>query len=150
MLTSLQVSEILKDRPSWFRDCRCLDVLSVIPAGNGGTIELIYMQVCYKLTVYNGFNYSILVPYVMLNSFLYQTYAPTTLASARDFWTLRYTTSLEDGSLVVNHLAIFTLFPIISSFLYLLNHFRREFSKIYYFYMLKLYLSLTGRQCELD
>ncbi|TQD70251.1 hypothetical protein C1H46_044211, partial [Malus baccata] len=29
------------------------------------------------------------------------TYAPTTLAAARDFWTLRYTTSLEDGSLVV-------------------------------------------------
>ncbi|OAY66916.1 Homeobox-leucine zipper protein HOX10, partial [Ananas comosus] len=28
-------------------------------------------------------------------------YAPTTLAPARDFWTLRYTTSLEDGSLVV-------------------------------------------------
>ncbi|KAK3043434.1 hypothetical protein RJ639_002013 [Escallonia herrerae] len=66
------VAEILKDRPSWYRDCRCLEVLSVIPTGNGGTIELIYMQ----------------------------TYAPTTLASARDFWTLRYTTSLEDGSLV--------------------------------------------------
>ncbi|MCI31620.1 homeobox-leucine zipper protein ATHB-14-like, partial [Trifolium medium] len=30
-----------------------------------------------------------------------QTYAPTTLAAARDFWTLRYTTSLEDGSLVI-------------------------------------------------
>lgn len=30
-----------------------------------------------------------------------QTYAPTTLAVARDFWTLRYTTSLPDGSLVV-------------------------------------------------
>jgi len=33
--------------------------------------------------------------------FFCQTYAPTTLAAARDFWTLRYTTSLEDGSLVV-------------------------------------------------
>ncbi|XP_049931196.1 homeobox-leucine zipper protein HOX32 isoform X2 [Nymphaea colorata] len=68
-----KVAEILKDRLSWFRDCRSLDVLSVLPTGNGGTIELIYMQ----------------------------TYAPTTLASARDFWTLRYTTGLEDGSLVV-------------------------------------------------
>ncbi|XP_031130039.1 homeobox-leucine zipper protein ATHB-14-like isoform X1 [Ipomoea triloba] len=72
-LEPTKVAEILKDRPSWYRDCRCLDVLSVLPTGNGGTIELIYMQ----------------------------TYAPTTLASARDFWTLRYTTSLEDGSLVI-------------------------------------------------
>ena len=29
-------------------------------------------------------------------------YAPTTLAPARDFWTLRYTSILEDGSLVVS------------------------------------------------
>uniref|UniRef100_A0A5B6YRS8 Putative homeobox-leucine zipper protein HOX32 n=1 Tax=Davidia involucrata TaxID=16924 RepID=A0A5B6YRS8_DAVIN len=72
-LEPTKVAEILKDRPYWFRSCRCLDVLSAIPTGNGGTIELIYMQ----------------------------TYAPTTLASARDFWTLRYTTSLEDGSLVI-------------------------------------------------
>jgi hypothetical protein len=28
-------------------------------------------------------------------------YAPTTLVPARDFWTLRYTTTMEDGSLVV-------------------------------------------------
>lgn len=41
-----QVAEILKDRPSWYRDCRCLNILSVIPTGNGGTIELIYLQVC--------------------------------------------------------------------------------------------------------
>ncbi|KAK4779407.1 hypothetical protein SAY86_006935 [Trapa natans] len=68
-----KVAEILKDRSTWFRDCRCLDILSVIPTGIGGTIELIYMQ----------------------------TYAPTTLAVARDFWTLRYTTSLEDGSIVI-------------------------------------------------
>ncbi|PKA45763.1 Homeobox-leucine zipper protein HOX32 [Apostasia shenzhenica] len=72
-LEPTKVAEILKDRASWYRDCRSLDVLTVIPAGNGGNIELIYMQ----------------------------TYAPTTLASARDFWTLRYTTCLEDGSLVV-------------------------------------------------
>ncbi|OVA00325.1 Homeobox domain [Macleaya cordata] len=72
-LEPMKVAEILKDRPSWFRDCRCLEILSVLPTGNGGTIELIYMQ----------------------------TYAPTTLVSARDFWTLRYTMGLEDGSLVV-------------------------------------------------
>lgn len=28
-------------------------------------------------------------------------YAPTTLAPARDFWMLRYTSVMEDGSLVV-------------------------------------------------
>ncbi|XXG89591.1 hypothetical protein AAC387_Pa12g1557 [Persea americana] len=72
-LEPTKIAEILKDRPSWFRDCRSLEVFTMFPAGNGGTIELIYMQL----------------------------YAPTTLAPARDFWTLRYTTSLEDGSLVV-------------------------------------------------
>ncbi|KAF9594836.1 hypothetical protein IFM89_034819 [Coptis chinensis] len=72
-LEPTKIAEILKDRPSWFRDCRSLEVLTVFPAGNGGIIELIYMQM----------------------------YAPTTLAPARDFWTLRYTTTLEDGSLVV-------------------------------------------------
>ncbi|XP_043689596.1 homeobox-leucine zipper protein HOX32-like isoform X2 [Telopea speciosissima] len=72
-LEPTKVAEILKDRPSWLRNCRCLDVLTTIPAGNGGTLELIYMQ----------------------------TYAPTTLAAPRDFWTLRYTTGLEDGSVVV-------------------------------------------------
>ncbi|OVA18075.1 Homeobox domain [Macleaya cordata] len=72
-LEPTKIAEILKDRPSWFRDCRSLEVFTMFPAGNGGTIELIYMQM----------------------------YAPTTLAPARDFWTLRYTTSLEDGSLVV-------------------------------------------------
>lgn len=41
----LQVIEILKDRPSWFRDCRSLEVFTMFPAGNGGTIELVYMQV---------------------------------------------------------------------------------------------------------
>ncbi|KAK1553785.1 hypothetical protein Q3G72_003608 [Acer saccharum] len=29
-------AEILKDHPSWFQDCRCLDILIVIPAGDGG------------------------------------------------------------------------------------------------------------------
>ena len=53
MLTSLmytvcsvfQIAEILKDRPSWFRDCRSLDVFTMFPVGTGGTIELIYTQV---------------------------------------------------------------------------------------------------------
>ncbi|KAG9449145.1 hypothetical protein H6P81_009110 [Aristolochia fimbriata] len=72
-LEPTKVAEILKDRPSWFRDCRSVDVINVLPTGSGGTIELLYMQL----------------------------YAPTTLAPARDFWLLRYTSVLEDGSLVV-------------------------------------------------
>ena len=44
----VKVAEILKDWPSWFRDCRAVDVLNVLSTGNGGTIELLYMQVgCY-------------------------------------------------------------------------------------------------------
>ncbi|XP_057976689.1 homeobox-leucine zipper protein ATHB-15 [Malania oleifera] len=72
-LEPTRVAEILKDRPSWFRDCRAVDILNVLPTANGGTIELLYMQL----------------------------YAPTTLAPARDFWLLRYTSVLEDGSLVI-------------------------------------------------
>ncbi|NP_001146215.1 putative homeobox/lipid-binding domain family protein [Zea mays] len=72
-LEPTKVAEILKDRASWYRDCRRVDILHVIPTGNGGTIELIYMQ----------------------------TYALTTLAEPRDFWTLRYTSGLDDGSLVI-------------------------------------------------
>ncbi|CAH9075223.1 unnamed protein product [Cuscuta europaea] len=68
-----KIAEILKDRSCWFRDCRSVEVFTMIPAGNGGTIELLYTQI----------------------------YAPTTLAAARDFWTLRYTTTLENGSLVI-------------------------------------------------
>ncbi|VFQ92943.1 unnamed protein product [Cuscuta campestris] len=68
-----RVAEILKDRPSWFRDCRAVDVVNVLPTANGGTIELLYMQL----------------------------YAPTTLAPARDFWLMRFTSAMEDGSLVV-------------------------------------------------
>ncbi|MFS8000123.1 putative START domain-containing protein [Helianthus anomalus] len=69
----LAVAEILKDRPSWYRDCRAVDVVNLLPTTNGGTIELLYMQL----------------------------YAPTTLATGRDFWLLRYTSATEDGSLVV-------------------------------------------------
>ncbi|CAA0826910.1 Homeobox-leucine zipper protein ATHB-15 [Striga hermonthica] len=72
-LEPTRVAEILKDRPSWFRDCRAVDVLNVLPTANGGTIELLYMQL----------------------------YAPTTLAPGRDFWLLRYTSIMDDGSLVI-------------------------------------------------
>ncbi|CAA0838516.1 Homeobox-leucine zipper protein ATHB-8 [Striga hermonthica] len=72
-LEPTRVAEILKDRPSWYRDCRAVDVLNVMSTANGGTIELLYLQL----------------------------YAPTTLAPARDFWLLRYTSVMEDGSLVV-------------------------------------------------
>ncbi|KAK7845021.1 homeobox-leucine zipper protein athb-15 [Quercus suber] len=72
-LEPTRVAEILKDRPTWFHGCRAVDVISVLSTANGGTIELLYMQL----------------------------YAPTTLAPARDFWLLRYTSVLEDGSLVV-------------------------------------------------
>ena len=41
----MQVAEILKDRPSWFRDCRAVDVVNALSTGSGGTIELLYMQV---------------------------------------------------------------------------------------------------------
>ncbi|RWW32990.1 hypothetical protein GW17_00002333 [Ensete ventricosum] len=105
---SLQVAEILKDRPSWYRDCRSLDVLTVIPAGNGGNIELIYMQVCSYLDSTLCLKFEMVVdlfpPFTKLtfpSYLLHQTYAPTTLAVARDFWTLRYSTALEDGSLVI-------------------------------------------------
>jgi homeobox-leucine zipper protein len=51
----LQVAEILKDRPSWYRDCRAVDILNVLPTANGGTIELLYMQVKQlKLSVYES------------------------------------------------------------------------------------------------
>ncbi|KAL3824388.1 hypothetical protein ACJIZ3_020417 [Penstemon smallii] len=72
-LEPTRVAEILKDRPSWFRDCRAVEVLNVLPTASGGTIEILYMQL----------------------------YAPTTLAPGRDFWLLRYTSVMDDGSLVV-------------------------------------------------
>ena len=83
-------------------------MLTVIPAGNGGNIELIYMQVCSYLVSTLCLKFEMVVdlfpPFLKLtfpSYLLHQTYAPTTLAVARDFWTLRYTTALEDGSLVV-------------------------------------------------
>ena len=55
-----QIAEILKDRPSWFRDCRSLEVFTMFPAGNGGTIELVYTQVSLK------FKTSLSVPFLFL------------------------------------------------------------------------------------
>ncbi|KAL9165396.1 hypothetical protein ABFS82_06G168400 [Erythranthe guttata] len=69
----IKTIELLKDRPSWSRRCRNIDVIAKYPANNGGTIELIYTQY----------------------------YAPIIMACARDFWTLRYTCMLGDGSYVV-------------------------------------------------
>ncbi|XP_073392827.1 homeobox-leucine zipper protein HOX32 isoform X1 [Physcomitrium patens] len=68
-----KVTEVLKDRPAWLEDCRRMEVLGALPTGNRGTIELLYTQM----------------------------YASTTLAPARDYCTLRYTTILEDGNLVI-------------------------------------------------
>ncbi|KAK4436003.1 Homeobox-leucine zipper protein REVOLUTA [Sesamum alatum] len=72
-LEPIKIIEILKDRLCWSRSCRNMDVVAKYPVENGGTIELIYTQY----------------------------YAPTIMACARDFWTLRYTSILDDGSLVV-------------------------------------------------
>ena len=55
-----------------------------------------------------GFN---LLISLIKHFYFFQVYAPTTLAPARDFWTLRYTSSLEDGSLVVIIVAVY-LFAI--------------------------------------
>lgn len=37
----------------------------------------------------------------IIDFFLVQLYAPTIMACARDFWTLRYTSVLDDGCCVV-------------------------------------------------
>ncbi|KAK6121666.1 hypothetical protein DH2020_044593 [Rehmannia glutinosa] len=44
-MPGMKIAEILKDRPSWFRDCRNLEIFTMFPAGSGGTIELLYTQV---------------------------------------------------------------------------------------------------------
>ncbi|KAJ0437033.1 putative START domain-containing protein [Helianthus annuus] len=82
-LEPTKILEILKDRPSWHHDCWNLEVFTTFPAGNGGTIKLVYTQI----------------------------FAPTTLAPARDFWTLRYPTSLENGSLVIQTVKTTTWAP---------------------------------------
>jgi homeobox-leucine zipper protein len=47
-LEPTRVAEIVKDRPSWFRECRAVEVMNVLPTANGGTVELLYMQVSFK------------------------------------------------------------------------------------------------------
>lgn len=56
----LQIAEILKDRLSWFRDCRSLEIFTMFPAGNGGTIELLCTQV--DGVIYHYYYVSIQVP----------------------------------------------------------------------------------------
>ncbi|RZC81808.1 hypothetical protein C5167_044379 [Papaver somniferum] len=34
-----------QDQPAWFRDCRVVDVVNMMPTPKGGTMELLYMQV---------------------------------------------------------------------------------------------------------
>lgn len=72
-LEPIKVAEIVKNRPSWLPDCRRLDILATFTADRGGLVELVHTQM----------------------------YAPTTVAAPRDFWTLRYTCCLEEGSLVI-------------------------------------------------
>ncbi|KAJ7517965.1 hypothetical protein O6H91_21G048400 [Diphasiastrum complanatum] len=72
-LEPTKVAGVLKDRPAWLQDCRRMDVMFAFSTPSGGTVELLYTQM----------------------------YALTTLAPAQDFYTLRYTTFLDDGHLVV-------------------------------------------------
>lgn len=119
-----KVTEILKDRPAWLQDCRRMEVLGAVSTGNGGTVELLYTQVPFwllgavifrivwkgqPLTPASTCKFGTSSIKVMCTvacqtdpiSVCVQMYAPTTLAPARDFCTLRYTTVLEDGNLVV-------------------------------------------------
>lgn len=50
-----------------------------------------------------GFDKMVIVYSTKICLLFWQMYAPTTLAPARDFCTLRYTTILEDGNLVVGN-----------------------------------------------
>ncbi|MCO5560392.1 hypothetical protein L7F22_014007 [Adiantum nelumboides] len=68
-----KVADIIKNRRSWSHDCRKQDIIASFPADRGGLVELVHTQM----------------------------YAPSTLVSPRDFWTLRYTCLLENESLVV-------------------------------------------------
>ncbi|XP_042017942.1 homeobox-leucine zipper protein HOX9-like [Salvia splendens] len=72
-LEPFKIIEIYKDRTSWSRHCRSMNVHARRSVNNGGTIELIHTQY----------------------------YAPTMVAFARDFWTIRYTSLLDDGCFVI-------------------------------------------------
>ncbi|XP_051121229.1 homeobox-leucine zipper protein HOX9-like [Andrographis paniculata] len=69
----VEIIEILKEKPSWSQYFRNMSIIDTYQASTGGTIEFVYTQY----------------------------YASTTMACARDFWTLRYTSVLDDGSYVV-------------------------------------------------
>ncbi|RZR90765.1 hypothetical protein BHM03_00018730 [Ensete ventricosum] len=45
--TGTAIAEIIKDRPAWFHDCRNLEVFTMFPTGNGGTIELVLFFFCF-------------------------------------------------------------------------------------------------------
>lgn len=68
-----EVAEALRDKVSWLCDCRQMEVLGTFDSTDGRKLELLHTQM----------------------------YAPITLASPRSFYTLRYTSNLEDGSLVI-------------------------------------------------
>nr|AWD38912.1 class III homeodomain-leucine zipper protein [Ceratopteris pteridoides] len=72
-LDPAKIVELLKNRPLWLSDCRRMEVVGTCTSTSGGMVELLYMQF----------------------------YAPTTLAMPRDFYTLRYTTVLDDCNVVV-------------------------------------------------
>nr|AWD38915.1 class III homeodomain-leucine zipper protein [Cyrtomium guizhouense] len=72
-LDPAKIVEVIKDKPSWHRDCRRMTTMFSTSTTSGGSIEVLYVQM----------------------------YAPTTLALAKDFYTLRYTSIIEDGSYVV-------------------------------------------------
>nr|ANH56716.1 class III homeodomain-leucine zipper protein [Nitella mirabilis] len=73
LMEPARVANALKNRSRWLRECRKSEVLEEFRTVEGGTIEFVYTQM----------------------------FAPTTLAPPRDFCTLRYTTLMEDGCIVI-------------------------------------------------
>lgn len=121
-LMTLQIVELLKNRPLWLSDCRRMEVVGTCTTASGGLIELLYMQVmlgwwrhgaAFGMYLRNLFifNYSFekdvsrilkLSGKLKCLHCVLQFYAPTTLALPRDFYTLRYTTVLDDRNVVVS------------------------------------------------
>nr|AWD38911.1 class III homeodomain-leucine zipper protein [Coryphopteris nipponica] len=75
-LEPFKVAEIAKNRPLWLQDCRRQDILASFTADRGGVVELMHTQ-------------------------MYAPTIPSTTDAPWDFWTLRYTCCIEDGSLVI-------------------------------------------------
>jgi homeobox-leucine zipper protein len=85
--------------------------------------------------------------WTLMFHFYLQLYAPTTLVPARDFWTLRYTTIVEDGSLVVR-MTTSTKFYLFNSIKYELGYHSLLSAKEYEpWYHLSLISSIT-KVCE--